>query len=199
MRFFSSLLIFNYLCSSVLLMSESPDEIVKNKIEAFQKQFDIPGIAVALVYKNQSSVVQFGYADLSTKEPVTSNTIFDLASITKVFTSTALAIEVVQRKMNLQDSISKYIPGLTGKNPIGEIKLIDLATHTSSLPRIPPQISNRKYTEERLITFLRNWKPDYPPATKFLYSNLGFGMLGMAVANVEKTDYEKMIENRAKN
>lgn len=161
--------------------------ILKKHIEKLMRDLDVPGVAVSLVYEGKSYLYQFGYADKASEKLVTENTIFELASITKVFTSTALAIEVLRGKMALHDPVAKYIPQLLQTtNPISQVKLIDLATHTSSLPRVPPP-------KENLIAFLLGWKPSYPIATKYVYSNFGFALLGFAVANVENEDYEPMI------
>lgn len=174
--------------------TQASEVIVKREIELFMQEHSIPGVAVALVFNGKSYLYQFGYADLSSRQPVTANTIFELASLTKVFTSTALALEILRNNMNLNDSVTKYIPQLQStKNPISQVSLVDLATHTSSLPRVPPQ-KPQKYTEATLISFLNSWKPTYPIGTKFVYSNLGFGLIGLAISNVEQTNYENMIE-----
>lgn len=125
--------------------------------------------------------------------PVTSDTIFEIASITKVFTSTQLALEVLRGKMNLKDSVVKYLPALQNNRlAIDQITLQDLATHTSSLPRVPPP-RKHGYNHQKIIQFLRNWNPAYPVGTKYVYSNLAFGVLGIAEGNVEKMDYMDLI------
>ena len=146
------MLYYRYFFISLLLLSslyaeapQSPAEvIVKKRIETFMKEQRIPGIAVAIVYKGQGSAYEWGYSDLESKIRVHPDTLFALASITKVFTSTALALEVIHHKMNLQDSIAKYISTLhPGLQPINRVTLLDLATHTSSLPRKAPKKANR--------------------------------------------------------
>lgn len=195
------MLYYRYVLISLVLLSslyaetpQSPaEEIVKKHIEAFMKEQRIPGIAVALVHKGQSSTYEWGYSDLESKIRVHPDTLFALASITKVFTSTALALEVIHHKMKLQDSIAKYITTLNqGLQPINRVTLLDLATHTSSLPRKAPKKANRSLPQ--LLTFLKAWRPKHPVGTHYLYSNLAFGLLGEAISKVEELSYEASIQ-----
>ena len=63
--------------------------------------------------------------------------------------------------------------------------LQQLATHTSSLPRaLPPLKNDSTYNIKMIKAFLANWKPAYPVGTRYLYSNLGFGLLGYALENL---------------
>lgn len=174
--------------------TEKPFGIIKKHIDKLMEEYDVPGVAVALVYQGKSYLYQFGYVDRALQKPVTDQTIFELASLTKVFTSTALAWEVIQGKMVLNAPVTQYIPLLRNTiTPISQVKLIDLATHTSSLPRVPPN-PKEKQTSQSLITFLQHWKPGYPIGTKYVYSNLAFALLGYAIGRVENEDYEKVIK-----
>lgn len=181
---------------SHLYAEEQPspaEEMVKKRIETFMKEQSIPGVAVALVLKGQGSIYAWGFSDTESKIRLNPNTIFALASITKVFTSTALALEVIHHKMQLQDSITKYISNLKqGLQPINRVPLLDLATHTSSLPRKAPKKANRALPQ--LLTFLKAWRPNYPIGTRYLYSNLAFGLLGEAISKVEELSYEASIQ-----
>lgn len=165
---------------------EAPQIAPVNKaiLSAMQKN-DIPGMAVALYYEGKGYLLSYGTAN-SNKEPITAQTIFDLASITKVFTTTDLTLQVQAGHMRLDDKLTKYLPRIDKSNgAINQITLKQLATHTSSLMRDMPQGKD--------IPFLQNWAPDYPIGTHFLYSNLGFGLLGRALQNATKTPYEELI------
>lgn len=194
-RYFNFLFICVICFTKILPANEldNPSAIVKKHIETVMSELDVPGVAVALCFKGQTFLYQFGYADRTLQIPITQNTIFELASITKVFTSTALALEVLAGKMALDDPVAKYIPQLSNsKNPISQIKLVDLATHTSSLPRMPPN-HREKRTPQQLIAFLRNWSPAYPIASKYVYSNFAFALLGFAISQVEQENYDTVI------
>jgi beta-lactamase class C len=178
------------------LIDPALKSLLDQTIQRFMQRLDAPGVAVALYHDGKAYLINYGMADRETNIPVTSDTIFEIASITKVFTSTALAYEVVQGNMHLNDSVILYFPALSNTTgPIGQITLLHLATHRSSLPRMPPPLrGGRQYDPNGLVAFLKTWKPDYPIATRYVYSNLGFAILGQAIANVLQTNYEGVIK-----
>lgn len=168
--------------------------LIKKSIQTFMQEKGIPGISLAIVYKGQGYLFQFGWADKELKKPVTSSTIFAIGSITKVFTSTALALEVLARQTTLIDPLINYLPINKHPSNLDRITLLELATHTSSLPRsLPPLKGKKEQTIASVRQFLSHWHPSYPIGTHYLYSNLGFGLLGEAVANIERTSYEQTI------
>jgi beta-lactamase class C len=194
---FSGPIVYLVLLSSLLAFSE---EVVTDKnsllidkaITSFMQQHDVPGVAVAIVNGNSERIYTYGLADKKRNAKVTENTLFEIASITKVFTTTALALNVLQGKMGLEDPISKYIPGLDSpSSAISKVTLLDLATHTSSLPRVGG--SWKEGGLQKIISFLQHWQPNFPIGTRYEYSNLGFGLLGYALETIEKRSYEEII------
>lgn len=186
------------LCAFLLLTSclyANPDteQIVKEVIIRFMQEKNVHGVAVAYFDGEKEYYYNFGLANVAEQLPVTPDTIFEIASITKVFTSTQLALEVLRGKMNLRDPLVKFLPALRDAHgAVDQITLVDLATHTSSLPRVPPP-RKKGYNHQKVINFLRSWSPSYPIGTKYVYSNLAFGLLGYAIANVEGIDYYDVI------
>lgn len=131
-----------------------------------------------------------------------SNTIYEIGSITKVFTSIILADLVEKKIINYNDPISKFlpdsIPRLKYKNK--EIKLIDLATHTSGLPAIPENLEETmkdslnpyaNYTLRDLYSYLKNVKLERTPGKQYEYSNLGMGLLGEILINQLQMTFEE--------
>lgn len=191
-----ALLGFIALSSALQAESSDPNKVVEEVIKNFMKEKEIPGLAVGLIINNTPHVYFFGTANRTTNQPVTPDTIFEIASITKVFTSTLLAEEVLAGRMHLNDPVTKYLklPGRHGK--IGKVTLETLATHTSSLPRVPPpRRPFRPHTHESVLEFLASWEPEYPIHTQYKYSNLGYGVLGFAIASVGGKPYFKMVED----
>ena len=129
------------------------------------------------------------------------NSVFEIGSVTKTFTTTALAVMVDRKMVALEDPVRKYLP--TDAVPAGEgpeIRLIDLATQTSGLPRMPnnfhPKDQNNPYvdyTPQLLYEFLGKQTLKLKPNSKFLYSNLGMGLLGHALTLRYGKTYEQMI------
>jgi beta-lactamase class C len=166
---------------------------VRGIIDEDIRKFQIPGIAVAFFDGEHEYFLSFGFADRKKNIAVDQNTIFKIASITKVFTSTLLAVNVIDGKVRLSDSVSAYLK--TNGAYINKVSLLNLATHTSSLPRVVPNFDHgQNYTKQQIFDFLNNWRAAYPIGSKYGYSNLGFGILGMALEAENNLSYMKLLE-----
>jgi CubicO group peptidase (beta-lactamase class C family) len=137
-------------------------------------------------------------------------TVFEIGSITKVFTGILLAEAVKRGEVKLDDPISKYLPkqvstpAFNGK----EITLLNLIWHTSGLPLQPDNLHPRNfenpyadYTAQRLYEFLAKYQlTREPPSqfdyTKYEYSNLGVGLLGHILSLRANTSYENLVKTR---
>ena len=133
-------------------------------------------IVVGIITPNGTQVYGYGNISKANSTKVNGNTIFDIASITKTFTTTLLADLVKQGLVNLDDPIEKYLP-TTVKVPTyngHKITLEDLATHTSGLPDFPAGwIRNHTYTTQQVYNFLSNTQLQSEPGTKANYSDFG--------------------------
>ena len=151
------------------------------------------GVIVVVRQAGGTQFFPFGEADKARHRPVTPDSIFELASVTKVFTTTSLAMEVQAGRMTLDDPVVKYLPYLEKNGgDIKKVTLRQLATHTSSLPRVagPRRPDGGRpegeWTKESLMQWLAQWHAPYPPGSKSLYSNLAVGLLGYAIENRER-------------
>ena len=128
--------------------------------------------------------------------------IFEIGSISKVFTSTLLANFVIDGKVKLNDNINDYL-----KDPIKnstEISFIDLANHTSGLPRLPsnldltnvdPENPYKEYKEKELEDYVTN-QLELSNKGENQYSNLGAGLLGYTLSKIENDTYESLLQNK---
>lgn len=132
-------------------------------------------------------------------------TLYEIGSISKVFTSLLLADAVVRGEVTLDTPIARLLPSdTTLPDNAGErITLRMLATHTSGLPSIPVEIPTDNYTnpygaytEADLWTTLRNVKLDFEPGTKAGYSNLAVGLLGTLLASNAGMTYAELLAER---
>jgi CubicO group peptidase (beta-lactamase class C family) len=131
------------------------------------------------------------------------DSVFEIGSITKTFTALALAQLVVQGKARLDEPVRQLLPEDTVRQPAGrEITLLDLATHRSGLPSFPNNLhpTDRRnplvfpeYGAADLYAFLKNWGIAKPRRPSFSYSNVGFGLLGQALANRAGVGYEDLV------
>jgi CubicO group peptidase (beta-lactamase class C family) len=137
--------------------------------------------------------------------PLDGSSVFEIGSITKVFTATVLADMVRAGEVSLDDPLQKYLPGRVrvpahaGK----EITLGSLSEQNSGLPRMPsnfepadPTNPYADYTVEQLYTFLSGYELTRDPGAQFEYSNLGVGLLGHVLALRAGMSYEAMVRAR---
>jgi CubicO group peptidase (beta-lactamase class C family) len=129
------------------------------------------------------------------------DSLFEIGSITKTFTGLLLAQMAVQGKLDLRDHVRDLLPPGIAAAPKGfEINLLDLATHHSGLPPMPdnpgPGNVREKFTNYRasdLYAFIKRHGLGKPTDAQFLYSNLGFTVLGAALANRARTSYPELL------
>ena len=166
------------------------------------------GIVVALIDGENVEYYSYGKADLKTGADVDENSIFEIGSISKTFTGIIVADEVVKGKMKLSDPISKYLSEYT-KVPTRNDKSItikDVATHSSSLPRMPdnfapanPNNPYADYTIEMAYDFISGVELTRDIGERYEYSNLALGMLGHILELQYDKDYEAIMVERIAN
>jgi CubicO group peptidase (beta-lactamase class C family) len=137
--------------------------------------------------------------------PLDADTVFEIGSITKVFTAILLADMADRREVALDDPIAKYLPpNIRVPERSGrKITLLDLSTQTSGLPRLPdnlkpadPRNPYADYTVERMYEFLSRHELRRDPGAQFEYSNLGVGLLGHVLALRAGKGYERLVKER---
>jgi D-alanyl-D-alanine-carboxypeptidase/D-alanyl-D-alanine-endopeptidase len=162
------------------------------------------GIVVGVVDPNGRRVVAYGKSAKDGK-PVDGDTVFEIGSVTKVFTSLLLADMVQRGEVALTDPVSKYLPANVRVPERGgkKITLVDLATHTSGLPKLPSNLHPKNpsnpyadYTDAQLYEFLDTAVLTRDIGSKYEYSNLGGGLLGYVLARRAGTDYETLVRTR---
>ncbi len=164
--------------------------VVAHSVQAVMRRYDIPGMAVGIVLGERRYVYNYGVASKATAAPVTNATLFEIGSITKTFTATLASYAQVTGKLSLSDWVSVDFPSLRGSS-FDKIRLRNLATHTSGgLPlQVPDEITN----DGQLVSYLRQWKPAYPPGTYRVYSNVGIGLLGLIAAKRMNADFSSLM------
>jgi CubicO group peptidase (beta-lactamase class C family) len=150
-------------------------------------------------------VITYGSLEKGDSRPLNGDTVFEIGSVTKVFTSLILADMVRRGEVALTDPVAKYLPADV-KVPERNgrvITLQDLATHTSGLSRLPtnfrpkdPANPYADYTDAQLYQFLSTYVLPRDIGSKYEYSNLGGGLLGHALARRAGMDYEALVRAR---
>jgi serine-type D-Ala-D-Ala carboxypeptidase/endopeptidase len=164
-----------------------------------------PGIVVGIIDPQGQRIIPYGQLSTAKADRIDGNTLFEIGSITKVFTALALLQLSEQQVLSQDDPIAKFLPP-TVKTPEFNgkaITLLNLATHTSSLPRLPDNFSSADnqnpyvdYSVEQLYSFLSSYKLTREIGTKYEYSNLGAGLLGHLLSRKAGVDYETLISTQ---
>jgi CubicO group peptidase (beta-lactamase class C family) len=183
----------------------STDEIREILVKRVDEQKQAVGIVAGIIEPNGRRVVAYG--NLANGDPRTldGDTIFEIGSISKVFTSLLLADMVNRKEVGLDDPAAKYLPEhvkmpeRSGKS----ITLLDLSTHSSGLPRLPSNLKLKdpanpyaSYGVDDLYQFLSGYTLPRDPGSEFEYSNLGGGLLGHLLEYRAGMDYESLIRSR---
>src|ERR1700752_1980904 len=131
--------------------------------------------------------------------------VFEIGSITKVFTTSLLQDMVDRGEVRLGDAVSQYLPKSVKVPRRGdhEITLFDLATQSSGLPRMPSNFTPRDsmnpyadYSVQQMYTFLSGYQLPRDPGAEYEYSNLGMGLLGHALSLKGRASYEELLRRR---
>jgi len=177
------------------------EKILRERVDQTRQSL---GIVAAVFDFADQKIVAYGRSDAANRRPLDGDTVFEIGSITKVFTALLLAEMVTRGEVALDDPATKYLPGhvkmpeRNGK----KITLLDLATYTSGLPRLPDGIPSSgdnpyaAYTVEQLYAFLSGHSLRFDPGTRYIYANLGFGLLGHVLALRANTSYEDLVVSR---
>lgn len=161
------------------------------------------GIVAGLLDAGGARIVAFGQS--GNGRPLDGKTVFEIGSISKVFTSLILADMVRRGEVALDDPVATYLPP-TVKVPARsgrQITLLDLATQSSGLPRMPANFAPKDpanpyadYTTAELYAFLSSYELPRDPGARYEYSNLGFAVLGGALAQRAGKSWEALVQER---
>lgn len=178
-----------------------PEEVLENARLRVERKYNV-GIVIGLVDAGGVTYSAFG---LTTPggEPLDESSVFEIGSITKVFTTATLSRMAERGELSLEDAVADLLPdGVTmpqyGDEPI---RLVDLATHRSGFPRQPtnmPMSSQLNpyydYTVELLYEFLDEVELQRAPGEEAEYSNVAMGLLGHVLTLEAGMEYEAMVK-----
>lgn len=182
-------------------ISRRIDSIIKDN---YQKNPEI-GISVGFINNNEEYYTAYGNLNEGSQIKINKNSIFELASITKILTSNLIAQAVSEKKIKVDDYIDRFLPKeyVLNKNLKNKIKISDLASHQSGLPDIDfgklielnPQQPVSNVNEQTLITIINNCSElkDYG---KYRYSTIGYTLLGQILENVYDKSYDEIIRDK---
>jgi CubicO group peptidase (beta-lactamase class C family) len=181
---------------SITLLAQSKEEKLNELLSAYSKLNEFNG--VALVSENGKILLNkgYGYKNVEAQEPNNEQTIFQIGSITKQFTSTIILKLEEEGKLSTSDKISKYFPDFPNGN---EITVFNLLTHTSGIANYTNDVEFMKSeavkptTESKILALFKDKKLDFEPNTKYRYSNSGYMLLGYIIQKVTGKSYENVV------
>ena len=163
------------------------------------------GIVVGLIDVDGTTVVAHGRRGSDDPTLPDGDTVFEIGSVSKVFTAILLAEMVAGGEVAIEAPASSYLPDsvrIPGEED-DPITLYHLTTHTSGLPRMPDNFSPADrsnpyadYSVQQMYDFLSGHELARAPGETAEYSNLGVGLLGHILAEVEGSDYETLVKTR---
>jgi CubicO group peptidase (beta-lactamase class C family) len=182
----------------------SDEEIRSLLADQIDVQHKSVGMVIGIITPGGRRVVSHGSTSRRDAHPVDGDTAFEIASITKVFTSLLLADMVKRGEVALDDPVATHLPiGVRVPQRAGrQITLVDLATHTSGLPPQPPDLSGLDdpaaptYSLEQLYSSISAYHLTRDIGSEWEYGNLDVALLGHALSQRAGTDYESLVRAR---
>lgn len=181
-------------------LNNYPTEIAET---IYSESKDFPNntqLSVALIRNGETNYYGMIKENDTLKSIKNNDRLFEIGSITKVFTSTVLASLVERKKIKLTDNINIYYP-FTFKDNI-KLNFENLANHTSGLPRVPENLKissgtnpYKNYGEREIHEYLKDLlKLENEPSKTYTYSNLGAGLLGYTLGLSQKTNFQELLQ-----
>lgn len=168
-------------------------------IEATRKQWNVPGLAIAIVKDGRVLVAKgYGVRRQGGTAPVDADTVFNVASLTKSFTSAAAAMLVGEGKLNWDDRVRDWLPEFDLADPwvAGQVTLRDLLAHRTGLEQGDVAWSFTHIGRAEMIRRLRYLPQRAPFRSRFVYSNSLYAVAGEVIAHAASTSYERLIADR---
>ncbi|HIG26493.1 MAG TPA: serine hydrolase [Verrucomicrobiales bacterium] len=203
-----------FICSGILLVtalgiSHLPAAVISADIKAtIQDRVDYaynPGIIIGITDPDGRDIFTYGRTSYENGVTPDENTLFEIGSVTKIFTTTLLAEMANRGELLLTDPVESFLPENVSVPKRGRIFITfhHLATHASGLPRDPPSVINNDpvnpffpFPAEELYSFLNGYILPRSPGTTFEYSNLGMGLLGHALTLKLGVSYQVALQER---
>ncbi|NQX43105.1 CubicO group peptidase, beta-lactamase class C family [Pedobacter steynii] len=200
---------FKFFAALLLLSNFSFGQDISKKIDSIiadhhQKNPDV-GISVGFIKNNEEHYATYGKLNAENQTVIDKNSLFEIASITKILTANLIAQAVLDHKIKIDDYIDNFLPKayVLHENLKNKVKISDLASHQSGLPdldlakliALDPQQPMSSVNQETLTAIINNCTElkDYG---KYRYSTIGFALLGQIVEEVYGKSYDEIISGK---
>jgi CubicO group peptidase (beta-lactamase class C family) len=159
----------------------------------------IPGLSLAIYYKGAVYKNAWGWANVELDAPACTNTVYELASMSKPFLATAAVLLTREHNppFKLDDKIRKHLPEVPAT--WAGIKVSHLLTHTSGIVeylKIPGFSTRVEYSDADLLNMAARYPPCFTPGDRFCYTNTGYCVLAMLMERTTKKHYDQILRER---
>jgi len=201
-------IIFILILPLILFSSCKKDDnsfTIEKQIEHVAKSYIVfgrtPGVAIGTYHNGIETDCFFGTKDLSTGQNIDEFTMFEIGSITKIFTTLLFADFVTKNQISLTDTIDDYFPPnihIPNKDGV-HIKFLNLLNHTSGIPRepdLPDEQAFASFNETDLANYFDALQLKATPGDSYEYSNLGMGLVGYLMERITGESYNKLLKEK---
>ena len=186
---------------SILPSDADLQRIVDDRVATFH---DSVGLIVGVVEPAGRRLFARGPAQVGNDEAVDGDTIYEIGAVSKTFTGLLLTEAARRGELTLTDPVTKYLPpGSTVPQRGRPITLLDLATHTSGLPKMPGNVAatdlnhpNAEMSADQLLKSVAVYDLSRDVGSAYEYSDAGYELLGMAIVAAGHTDYDTLLKSR---
>jgi CubicO group peptidase (beta-lactamase class C family) len=185
-------------------LQTAADKKVDSIARTYIMKLNTVGLSIGILKDGKMTTYGYGETVKGNGKIPGGNTIFEIGSITKVFTSTLLAYYANEKKVVLDYPVTKYLPDSVAKNVnLSVVSLLMLSNHTSGLPRMPENWAQhvsdslnplKDYKKRDLYSYLKTAKLEAIPGQTYMYSNLGAGILATIMERISGKSFEQMVK-----
>lgn len=168
------------------------DSLIQLKL----KTFEVPGISIGIIKDNKVWYSKsFGVQSLHTQKPLTNESVFHMASVSKPFTATAIMKLVEDGKLNLSDKLIKLLPNFSMKDErYKDITIKHILTHSSGIPDVEDYNWKKpEYDDRAALSYIKSFENkelEFIPGKDFEYSNAAYNLLAAVIQNVTNNTFE---------
>ncbi len=192
-----------FVCLFTLIINTSIAQSKKEKLDEIMKAYHSYNMfdGSVLVAENGKVIYKssFGFANREWNIPNTTDTKFMIGSVSKPFTAVLMLIQVQKGLINLDKTISDYLPEFSGK-PAAKVTIRQLLNHTSGMPNYDivkdffPRISRQNFTREEYVKIYMDSALAFEPGTKYSYSSWGYFTLGYIMERITGKSYSQLLK-----
>ena len=173
--------------------------LIDRYVDSLLKDWNVPGLALGIIYKDQLIYAKgYGYRDMGKKLPVDANTLFPIASNTKLFTATAAVMLADEEKLSLDKPVRTYMPALNFYNDElnTKVTLRDMLSHRTGLPRYDGIWVASPFTRKETVAKVVYMKPVLGFREGYIYNNMMFASAGAVMETVTGKSWEELIREK---